>query len=139
MVCLFPAIFTSIESPFNLFPKWSDIVIPKGYLVRTSGVSTISTCREKIFPSHMALNDGYKSLGCSTIFTPISTNIASSDSTVEISGFFYHSDFPWNQFRRIWKCKICHCNTFRGSEFWFLWIFVPLEDHFWPNIKIQNF
>ena len=93
---LFPAIFTSIESPFNLFPKWSDIVIPKGYLVHTSGVSTISTCREKIFPSHMALNDGYKSLGCSTIFTPISTNIASFRTPCEQihrSFHFFPGDF----------------------------------------------
>ena len=39
--------------------------------------------------------------------------------SVEISGFFYHSDFTWNQFWGFLKCKICYSNTFRGSEFWF--------------------
>ena len=43
--------------------------------------------------------------------------------SVEISWFYYHSDFTWNQCLRFLKCKICHFNTFRGSEFWFLWIF----------------
>ena len=28
------------------------------------------------------------------------------------------SDFTWNQFRGLKKCKICHFNTFTGSEFW---------------------
>ena len=37
---------------------------------------------------------------------------------VEISWFFCHSDFKWNQFWEFLKCKICHFNTFRGSEFW---------------------
>ena len=41
---------------------------------------------------------------------------------LEISQFVYHSDFTWNQFLRFQKHKICHFNTFRGSEFWFLWI-----------------
>ena len=38
---------------------------------------------------------------------------------VEILGFFYHSDFTWNQFWGFQKCKICHFHTFRGSEYWF--------------------
>ena len=38
---------------------------------------------------------------------------------MENSGFFHISNFTWNQFWRLYKCKICHFNTFRGSEFWF--------------------
>ena len=44
--------------------------------------------------------------------------------SVEISWFFYYSDFTWNQFLGLLKCKICHCNTFRGSEFWSFYEFV---------------
>ena len=36
---------------------------------------------------------------------------------VEISGFFCHSDFTWNQFWCFQKCKFCHFTTFRCSEF----------------------
>ena len=39
--------------------------------------------------------------------------------SVAISWFLYHSDFMWNQFWGFLKGKICHFNTFRGSEFWF--------------------
>ena len=56
-------------------------------------------------------------------------------SSVEISGFFYHSDFTWNQFVGFWKCKICHFNTFRGFELWFLWIFGLSEGWIWPKLK----
>ena len=55
--------------------------------------------------------------------------------SVEISWFFYHSDLTWNQFMRFWKCKICHFNTFRGSEFWFLWICAHFDG--W-NYQINN-
>ena len=44
--------------------------------------------------------------------------------SVEISWFFYHSDFTWNQFGEFLKCKISHFTTFIGSESWLLWIFV---------------
>ena len=39
--------------------------------------------------------------------------------SVEISGFFYHSDLTWNQFWWFYKWKICQFNTFAGSEFIF--------------------
>ena len=39
--------------------------------------------------------------------------------SVEISSFFYYSDFMWNQFGGFLKCNICHFNTFRGSGLWF--------------------
>ena len=45
----------------------------------------------------------------------------------EISWFFYHSDFTWNQFTELLKCKICHFFTFRGSEFWSLMNFPLFE------------
>ena len=38
--------------------------------------------------------------------------------SVEISWFFYHSDFTWNQFLGFLKCKICHFNTF--ARLWIL-------------------
>ena len=38
--------------------------------------------------------------------------------SVEISWFSCHSDFTWNQSLWFQKCKICHFNYFRGSEFW---------------------
>ena len=56
-----------------------------------------------------------------------------STQSVEISWFFYQSDFTWNQFWGIEKCKICHFNTFKGSEFWFSWFFVLLEGCNWPK------
>ena len=46
--------------------------------------------------------------------------------SVEVSWFFHQSDFTWNQFWEMWKCKICPFNTFRGSEFWFVWNFALL-------------
>ena len=50
---------------------------------------------------------------------------------MEISRFFCHSDFTWNQFCGFKKCKICLFNTFRSSWLWFfLWI--------WPICSIFN-
>ena len=46
---------------------------------------------------------------------------------------FYHSDFTWNWFRGFLKYKICHFNTFTGSEFWFPWIFALFEGWNLPN------
>ena len=43
--------------------------------------------------------------------------------SVEISWFFYHSDFLWNHFQEFWRYKNCHFITFRGSELWFFMIF----------------
>ena len=53
--------------------------------------------------------------------------------SVEISWFLYHPEFMWNQFWGLLKCKISHFTTFRGSEFWFLWIFALSEDWNLPN------
>ena len=58
--------------------------------------------------------------------------------SVEISWFFYHSDFTWNQIWGFWKCKICHFNTFIESEFWFLWIFALCHSWKWPKIQILS-
>ena len=32
--------------------------------------------------------------------------------SVEISSFFYHAVFTWNQFEGFLKCKVCHFTTF---------------------------
>ena len=40
--------------------------------------------------------------------------------SVEISEFFCHTDFTWNQFWRLEEVKNCHVCRFRGSEFWFV-------------------
>ena len=53
--------------------------------------------------------------------------------SVEISQFFYHSDFTWNQILGFEECKICHFKTFRASEYWFLWIFALFESWKSPN------
>ena len=53
--------------------------------------------------------------------------------SVDISWFLYHSNFTWNQFGGFKECKICHFNTFRGSEFWFLRIFALFEGWHLPN------
>ena len=45
----------------------------------------------------------------------------------------YNSDFTWNQFWGFYKCKICHCNTFRGPEFWLLRICALFEGWNIPN------
>ena len=37
--------------------------------------------------------------------------------SVEISWFFCHSDFTWNQFWWIWKYEKCLFSIFRGFEF----------------------
>ena len=37
--------------------------------------------------------------------------------SVEISWFFYYSDFTWNQFWWFYKCKICHFNTLEVLNF----------------------
>ena len=50
---------------------------------------------------------------------------------------FYHSDFAWNQFWKFLKCKISRFNTFKGSEFWFSWIFALFEGRYLP--KYQKF
>ena len=39
----------------------------------------------------------------------------------------------WKQFWGFWKCKICHFNTFRGSELWFWWFFALFERSNFPN------
>ena len=44
--------------------------------------------------------------------------------------FFYHSYFTWNQIWGFWRCKICHFNTFRGSELWFLWFFTLFKHEY---------
>jgi len=54
--------------------------------------------------------------------------------SLEISGFFYHSDFTWNQVWGFLKCKISHFNTIRGSEFLFLWIFALSEKYTAPKL-----
>ena len=53
--------------------------------------------------------------------------------SVDISWFFYHSDFTWNQFWGFSKCKICCFNTFRGFKLWFSWIFALLKGWYLPN------
>ena len=53
--------------------------------------------------------------------------------SVEISEFFYHSYFTWNQSWWFLGSKNCHSNTIGGSEFRFLLIFALLEDWNWPN------
>ena len=40
---------------------------------------------------------------------------------MEISGFFCHLDFTWNQFWSFWSSKNCCFNHLRSSEFWFFW------------------
>ena len=47
--------------------------------------------------------------------------------SVKISGFFFHSDFTWNQFYRFQKYKICHFYTLAVYEFWFLWMFALFD------------
>ena len=58
--------------------------------------------------------------------------------------FFYHLDFTWNWFWWFCKCIIWLFNTFRGPEFWFLWIFALFRT-FWrlkftklTNSELQN-
>ena len=55
--------------------------------------------------------------------------------SVEISWFFYHADFTWNQFWGFLKCKISHFNTFRGSEFSFSWTFTLFKAWHLPNTQ----
>ena len=57
---------------------------------------------------------------------------------MEITRFFCHSDFTWNQFWSFWSPKNYHCDHLSGSEFWTF-------GHFWhfqawnsPKIKIQS-
>ena len=51
--------------------------------------------------------------------------------SVEISEFFYHLHFTWNQ--------SYHFNMlFRRSRFGFLWIFALCKGGKWPKIKIQS-
>ena len=49
--------------------------------------------------------------------------------------FTCYSDFTWNQFWGLLKCKISHFNTLRGSEFRFLWIFALCEVWNWLNYQ----
>ena len=51
---------------------------------------------------------------------------------------FCHSDFTWNQIWRFQKCKICCFNTFRGSEFSFLWIFAGFEGLKFTQIEMSK-
>ena len=50
--------------------------------------------------------------------------------SVEITEFFSHSDFTWNQSLHIWSLKICLFYIFRGSDYWFFTFFE------WPKTKI---
>ena len=61
-----------------------------------------------------------------------------SDSSLEISWFFSHSDFAWNQFSGLQRCKNCHFNSFRSSEFLFPWIFVLLKVEIYQSNKFQS-
>ena len=55
------------------------------------------------------------------------------------SQFLYRSDFPWYQFWGFLKCKISHFTTFRGSEFWVLWIFALFAGWNLPNLQNLSF
>ena len=54
-------------------------------------------------------------------------------SVWNIQIFFCHPVFTWNQSWLIQSIKICNFDTFRGSEFWFLWIFALFENWNWLN------
>ena len=60
-------------------------------------------------------------------------------NSVEISGFFCHSDFTWNQLRCLQKFKNCHFCIFWGSEFWDEEIVGNLEGLKITKFKIQSF
>ena len=53
--------------------------------------------------------------------------------SVEITEFFYLSDFTWNQSWLMQRCKICHFLTFIGFEFLFSRIFALLGGRNLPN------
>ena len=50
---------------------------------------------------------------------------------VEISWFFWHSNFMWNQFWSFWSFKNCHLDRLISSEFWIF------EN--WRHFKVWNF
>ena len=55
---------------------------------------------------------------------------------MEISGFFCHLDFAWNQFWSFWNPRSCHFDHLSTSEFWILedfWHFLV-----WYFSKNQN-
>ena len=56
--------------------------------------------------------------------------------SVEISGFYCHHEFTWNQFSWFLKDINCHFNHFRGSEFTF-WEKFTFEN--WKIPKISKF
>ena len=51
----------------------------------------------------------------------------------KFENFFCHTDFLWNHSWRIYILKICHFNTFRGSELWFSCIFAFFEGWYLSN------
>ena len=77
-----------------------------------------------MYPNSKIIQDSHVPLYHSLLFTVYS---------VEISNFFCHSNFTWNQSWRILSLKICHFNTSKESEVWLLWIFAPLDDSNLPN------
>ena len=57
--------------------------------------------------------------------------------SVQVSLFFYHSDFTWNQFWGFWKCKSANLTHSEALDFdFFFLIFAPFEG---CNIKLTNF
>ena len=55
---------------------------------------------------------------------------------VEISGFFYTSDFTWNQFWSFWNPKKCYFDHLSSSKFWIFANFWHFQ--VWNFCKIQN-
>ena len=81
-------------------------------------------CRIRIFLCKSFIVQNWPMFFCWLVMSNQSFMVKSVNThSLEISRFFYHSDFAWNQFWGFLKCKINHFNTFRGLEFWFWWIF----------------
>ena len=63
---------------------------------------------------------------------------ATASHSVEISEFCCLWDFTWNQFWQFFKYKICHFNTCRGLEFWFVWIWALFKSWNYQIDKIRS-
>ena len=56
--------------------------------------------------------------------------------SVEISGFFCHSDLTWTWFWSLWSPKKCHVDYLSSSEFWIFGNFWHFQ--VWIFSKYQN-
>ena len=120
----------------EIFTLWRYTILRTSvFLLRIASQAhfPLSKCRLYIFKKRTVTHDPQKSREYPPLDSLFFSQRRLKSHSVEISWFFYHLDFTWNQFWGFYKCKMCHFSTIRGSEIWVSWIFAPFEGWNIPN------